>query len=125
VHKGRETDRFLAAVDRFALGCLPSHAEPLGISTLECLRLGVPVMGAAVGGIPDCIPAGGGFLVSAGADGGEIADAIERHVFDPDRYRAMVAGAEAEATNVSWDVAVRHLEAIWAGDPYDMTMPNR
>jgi glycosyltransferase involved in cell wall biosynthesis len=115
VHKGREPEHFLELVDRFALGCLPSHFEPLGISTLECLRLGVPVMGAAVGGIPDCVPADGGFLVSAAADGEEIADAIERHVFDPVRYHAMVSGAVAEAANTTWDAAVRQLQAVWDG----------
>jgi glycosyltransferase involved in cell wall biosynthesis len=116
IQKGREMERFLTAVDGFALGCLPSYAEPLGISTLECLRLGVPVMGADVGGIPDCVPPEAGFLVPRLASGGEIADAIDRHLFDPVRYQAMVNGAEAIADQVTWDITVERLRAIWAGE---------
>jgi len=69
ISKRTDMRRFLEAIDSFALGCLPSYFEPLGIGTLECLRLGVPVMGADVGGIPDCIPGRSGFfLVPADAD---------------------------------------------------------
>jgi starch synthase len=121
VNKTRELDRFLREVDRFALGCLPSHFEPLGISTLEALRLGVPVMGADTGGIPDCVPSGAGFLVPRDAGGEEIADAIEYHVFDPDRYAALQAAAVREAPGVTWEVTVQRFQEIWAGKarPFD------
>ena len=39
-------------------GCLFSSAEAYGISNLECLRLGVPVLARRVGGIPDTVPEG-------------------------------------------------------------------
>lgn len=130
IHKGQEPRRFLSAVDRFALGCLPSYAEPLGISTLECLRLGIPVMGAAVGGIPDCVPPEGGFLVDGSATAGDIADAIEGHVFDPDRYRGMVTGAVAAASGTTWATTVAQFQTIWEGggrpyqDPVSRQVPN-
>jgi glycosyltransferase involved in cell wall biosynthesis len=114
--KSSDTAAFLAAVDSFALGCLPSHAEPLGISTLECLRLGVPVMGADVGGIPDCVPQDAGFLVPAAATGETIADEIERRLFAPDRYDQMQKAATREMENVTWDATVRRLKEIWAGE---------
>ena len=112
--KSRDTAGFLTAVDSFALGCLPSHAEPLGISTLECLRLGVPVMGADVGGIPDCVPRDAGFLVPVDATGETIADAIERSVFVPDRYNELQQAATREMENVTWEATVRRLKEIWA-----------
>lgn len=114
INKHADLGAFLSVVDSFAIGCLPSHAEPLGISTLECLRLGVPVCGARVGGIPDCISAEVGFLFSAHAGGEEIADALQRHVFTPDVYARLVTGAEAAAETVTWAHSVRQLERIWA-----------
>jgi glycosyltransferase involved in cell wall biosynthesis len=113
--KSTEMPRFLEAVDRFALGCLPSYYEPLGISTLEALRLGVPVLGADVGGIPDCVPPGAGFLVPVDATAEDIADAVEHHVLDPDRYAGLVRGAVAESENVTWEKTVEKLARVWAG----------
>lgn len=116
VHKEKQAAMFLEAVDQFALGCLPSYAEPLGISTLECLRLGVPVFGTDVGGIPDCVPPGAGFLVERNATPEQIADAIDFHVFDPARYLTMVEDAERNMSLVTWEDTARHLTQIWDGD---------
>lgn len=113
ISKATDTPRFLRAIDDFALGCLPSHFEPLGISTLEALRMGVPVLGADTGGIPDCVPPGAGFLVPVTATAEQIADAVESNVFDPDRYAALVRGAVAESENVTWDKAVAQLMRVW------------
>jgi Glycosyl transferases group 1 len=44
INKARDLPRFVEVVRSFHFGCLLSHAEALGISTLECLRLGVPVI---------------------------------------------------------------------------------
>lgn len=115
MNKSRDTAAFLAAVDSFALGCLPSYAEPLGISTLECLRLGVPVMGADVGGIPDCVPPEAGFLVPVAATGEMIADEVEQRLFVPDRYNELQQAATREMENVTWQATVRRLKEIWAG----------
>ena len=113
--KRNDTARFLETIDRFAIGCLPSYFEPLGISTLEALRLGVPVMGAATGGIPDCVPKDAGFLVPVGATGEQIADEMEVRLFDVVRYNAMVVAAEAEAESVTWDTTARRFCDIWSG----------
>lgn len=115
IDKATDHPRFIRTVDAFALGCLPSHAESLGISTLEALRLGVPVFGTNVGGIPDCVPPRAGFLVPANADGEQIADAIEFHVFDADRYAKLVAGAALQHEQVTWKRSVEQLTAIWSG----------
>jgi glycosyltransferase involved in cell wall biosynthesis len=116
IHKSQDTPRFLAEVDTFAVGCLPSYDEPLGISTLECLRLGIPVMGADVGGIPDCVPPEAGLLVPRLAAGGDIADALEPLLFDEARYRAAVDGAVANMERVTWDQTVTGLIQSWSRD---------
>jgi glycosyltransferase involved in cell wall biosynthesis len=115
IDKARDPARFLDAVDNFALGCLPSYVEPLGISTLECLRLGVPVLGADVGGIPDCVPQGSGFLIEKMATPEQMADLIEFHVFDPDRYASMVDAAERNMGLVAWEGTVQNLIRVWKG----------
>jgi glycosyltransferase involved in cell wall biosynthesis len=113
ISKATQMRDFVTAIDTFALGCLPSYAEPLGISTLECLRLGVPVMGTRVGGIPDCVPDAGGFLVSNDATPEQIADAMDARVFDASAYRTMVNGAFAEMDQVSWHLTAERFANIW------------
>lgn len=116
ISKDTDTDRFLTTIDSFALGCLPSHFEPLGISTLEARRLGVPVMGADTGGIPDAIPSSVGFLVPVDSTAGDIADALEKNLFDQDRYATLVRGAVAECENVTWARTAEQFVKIWAGE---------
>lgn len=113
ISKATHMREFLRAIDTFAIGCLPSYSEPLGISTLECLRLGVPVMGTNVGGIPDCIPKDGGFLVDGDVTSAQLADAIDERVFDRSSYQSMLRGAIGEMDRVSWDSSVRRFAEIW------------
>ncbi|HTL28936.1 MAG TPA: glycosyltransferase family 4 protein [Tepidisphaeraceae bacterium] len=117
ISKATQMREFVSAIDTFALGCLPSYSEPLGISTLECLRLGVPVMGTRVGGIPDCVPQTGGFLVPGNVNADDLADAIDARVFDPAIYRAMVQGAIEEMNRVSWDATARRFIELWRPAP--------
>jgi glycosyltransferase involved in cell wall biosynthesis len=113
VSKQTQMQQFLEVVDSFALGCLPSYAEPLGIGTLEALRLGVPVMGTDTGGIPDCIPPSAGFLVRVDSDARQVATAIDQHLFDAAGYASLCAGAEREAPQTTWQHAVNSLRRIW------------
>lgn len=59
-----DTVNILSALDIFAL---PSRMEALGTALLEAQSCGVPVVGARVGGIPECIDDGrSGFLFESG-----------------------------------------------------------
>lgn len=115
INKRDELDRFLTVVDSFAIGCLPSYAEPLGISTLECLRMGVPVLGTNVGGIPDCIAPSYGLLVDGAADGEVIAGVLQEHLFDPDKYGTLVRGAVREMEKTTWANTVAEFIRVWQG----------
>jgi glycosyltransferase involved in cell wall biosynthesis len=76
VHKGREFQRFVEIVRSFHFGRLLSRVEAFGQSMLEYLRLGIPIITTAVGGIVDPKGAGLRFLVEA--DGERIAEALAR-----------------------------------------------
>ncbi|HWE03808.1 MAG TPA: glycosyltransferase family 4 protein [Tepidisphaeraceae bacterium] len=113
IQKATHMRELIEAIDTFAIGCLPSYAEPLGISTLEAIRLGVPVMGTHVGGIPDCVPADAGFILPADVSGEGIADAIETNVFDAGRYDELQRGAVSRMNEVTWARTVEQLIRIW------------
>jgi glycosyltransferase involved in cell wall biosynthesis len=70
-------------------------------------------MGTNVGGIPDCVPSEGGFLVEREVTAEQLADAIDARVFDAAAYRAIVDGAIREMNRVSWDSSARRLVEIW------------
>lgn len=111
VHKHREMDRFVQLVRSFHFGCLLSSVEALGISTLECLRLGVPVIGTRVGGIVDAIPDGLGFLFDPGGGLDEIASTLESHAKDPEQYAALRRRVARRAREFSWNqTAIRFSE---------------
>jgi glycosyltransferase involved in cell wall biosynthesis len=116
IDKTTQMASFIDSVTRFHLGCLLSYAEGLGISTLECLRLGVPVMGAEVGGIPDCIPRKAGILVPRDATPEVIADAIQVLLDDPTRYQAMRLEARGIRKHYSWKRAVGEFADLWSNN---------
>jgi glycosyltransferase involved in cell wall biosynthesis len=107
IHKARDLPRFVEVVRSFHFGCLLSHAEALGISTLECLRLGVPVIATAVGGIVDTVPRGAGLLIPAEGTSERLADELVAVLETPERYARMREAAREVAAFQSWDRAAR------------------
>lgn len=104
IDKSHDIARFVKIVRTFHFGCLLSRAEALGISTLECLRLGIPVIGRAVGGIVDTIPTGAGFLLPADEHTSErLTEVLVDTLRAPERYMAMRNAAEAAGKYCVWD----------------------
>ena len=114
IDKYQAMEQFVQAVKGFDLGCLPSYAEGLGISTLESLRLGIPVLGTAVGGISDCIPPKAGILVPRDASPEVIAGAIRPLLDDPAGYRTMRQEARGTRHYYTWDRAVKEFQKLWS-----------
>ncbi len=100
-HKGRELDRFVEIVRSFHFGCLLSRVEASGFSTLEYLRLGVPIITTAVGGIVD--PKGAGLRFPVEADGEQVAEALVEVLRAPERYAAMRKAAARDGVAFRWD----------------------
>ncbi|MDH3414145.1 MAG: glycosyltransferase family 4 protein [Gammaproteobacteria bacterium] len=114
--KRGDPEGFISALAQCSLGCLPSYAEALGIALLEFLRLGIPVVGTRVGGIPDAVPDGAGVLVDADIEPRGLADVIGKLCADEDAYAALCQGAAAARSWATWERAVSDFaRAISAG----------
>ncbi|MCA1830996.1 MAG: glycosyltransferase family 4 protein, partial [Actinobacteria bacterium] len=82
-----------ALYERARVFCQPSFGEPFGMTVIEAMASGRPVVGTAAGGIPDAVVDGkGGYLIPAGdapllADGlaSAITNASRMGVFNRER----------------------------------------
>jgi N-acetyl-alpha-D-glucosaminyl L-malate synthase BshA len=95
--------RFLGRIDDVApllaaadLYLFPSESESFGLSALEALASGVPVVAARVGGVPEVVQDGiTGALRPLGDIDGMAAAAIE--LLEPARWAQVSAAAAADA----------------------------
>ena len=94
----------LAAIDVFVR---PSLSEGLGISFLEAMAAGLPVIATPVGGIPDFLKDGLTGLTCEVQNPVSIADCVKRLVANPNLRQELSKWArEAVAERYSWDKVV-------------------
>jgi sulfoquinovosyltransferase len=105
---GDTLSQAFASADVF---CMPSDSETLGFVVLESMASGVPVIGAAAGGIPDLIDNGvDGFLVPPG-DVDAFCDCLE--TLSDSKFRAaMGVAARKEAERWGWEAATSYLRNV-------------
>ncbi|HEY0776528.1 MAG TPA: N-acetyl-alpha-D-glucosaminyl L-malate synthase BshA [Gemmatirosa sp.] len=84
----------LAGADLFLL---PSENESFGLSALEALASGVPVVASDAGGLPEVVRNGETGALCAVGDVDGMADAAVHILGDPDRWREMSVAAAADA----------------------------
>jgi starch synthase len=113
-----------------AVFACPSVYEPFGITNLEAMACGVPVVATRVGGIPEVVVHGRtGLLVDVPPDSGEgsggltdgdpavaqaLAAAINELVADPARRTAMgEAGRQRAVEDFSWAEVARRTLAVY------------
>jgi N-acetyl-alpha-D-glucosaminyl L-malate synthase BshA len=102
----------LASADLFLL---PTQSESFGLSALEALATGVPVIGSRAGGLPEVVRDGEtGALCHVGDVEGMAHAAIEL-LRDPERWRAASTLAAADArTRFAMDQVVEQYESFYA-----------
>jgi glycosyltransferase involved in cell wall biosynthesis len=95
--------------------CMPSLGEPLGMSALEALASGLPVVATDSGGLADLVPDEGNRKVAPG-DAPALARALgELLGLRRDDLAALAAHNREFAAKYSWDAAVDRLEQVYAG----------
>ena len=113
LNKQTETARFVAELRSWHFGTLFSEAEAFGISNRECLRLGVPVLSHAVGGIASTLPdAGCGQLFSAHPSAADVADWIAARLSPYEGYLAWRSALAPRWREFTWAAAVEQLAGI-------------
>jgi len=106
-----EVEAVLAGWDVFAL---PSHAEGLPTAVLEAMAVGVPVVAAAVGGVPEIVRDGDSGRLVAPHDVAALANALADLLASPERRAQLSAGGRRVAEAHSVAAAVDALEALYA-----------
>ena len=92
----------------------PAQREGLGVAVLEALSAGVPVIAAAVGGIPDIIEHGVHGLLVAPGDARALTGALEQLLADPElRRRLSLAGRERVRSEFSVERMCRGNLAVY------------
>jgi glycosyltransferase involved in cell wall biosynthesis len=99
---------------RAALFVMPSYYETFGISCLEAMAFGLPVVATRAGGLPEVVEDGvTGLLVPPG-DSAALADAICRLLADADlRQRLGETGRERVVANFTAERVVQETMAVY------------
>jgi glycosyltransferase involved in cell wall biosynthesis len=113
VFTGRRDDISAITAD-LTIAVMPSLREAQGISLLEAMARGIPVVASDVGGIPEVVTDGvDGRLVPPG-DSTALADAIIELLCDPDLQRRLgEAGRRTVAERFSIDAQVRRIQQVY------------
>jgi len=104
---------FLAALDLFIM---PSRSEAWGLSALEAMAHGVPVIASDIGGLAEIVEPGSGWLIPPG-DSAALASAIVSAASDPESLRAAGLKARERARLFSVDQMVQQTEAFYRSNP--------
>jgi len=83
-----ERDRVISVMQACAVYCLPSYGEPFGMSALEAMACGKPVVATDAGGLRHLVDDEGGRRVSPG-DSAALATALRDILSVPEVRRQM------------------------------------
>ncbi|MCT0198177.1 glycosyltransferase family 4 protein [Synechococcus sp. CS-1325] len=113
INKQVDTARFVTELRSWHFGTLFSKAEAAPRSNLECLRLGVPVLAHAVGGIASTLPDSGcGQLFAAHPRPEQVAAWIAARLTPYQSYLVWRAALAPRCQEFSWATAVKQLARI-------------
>lgn len=97
------------------LAVLPSRMEAVSLAGLEALAVGLPVVGARVGGIPEFVRDGDNGVLVAPEDPSALAHALRHLLQDTSRLRALAARARPSvAADFSWRATAQHTLEVYA-----------
>ncbi len=106
--------RYLAASDIF---CRPSLSEGQGISFLEAMAAGLPVIATPVGGIVDFLEDKVTGVFCNASDPKSIAVAIENLLSDPAlKTRVIVNAQEMVITRYNWEIISKEMNRVFVSE---------
>jgi glycosyltransferase involved in cell wall biosynthesis len=112
-----ELVRYYSMADVFILPSVMTDAgetEGLGVVLLEAMACGVPVIGSAIGGIPDIIEDGQTGLLAFEKNPYDLAEKIHKLLSDEDlRKRVTEKGFRFVKKEFSWDVVARKFKKVY------------
>jgi glycosyltransferase involved in cell wall biosynthesis len=91
---------------------MPSHTEGFGLPALEAMTVGVPVVAADQGGLPEVVGTAGTLFRAGDADG--LAAALDALISDPTRRTQMRAAGLAQSQQFSWARTAAGTRNAWA-----------
>ena len=116
----RSAVRFLGKVEDVAaalrwadLYLLPTQVESFGLSALEAMATGVPVVGSDAGGLPEVVENGVSGCLAAPGDVDAMAAGAVELLADAKRWRAASEAARARAALFATDRVVPQYEAVY------------
>jgi glycosyltransferase involved in cell wall biosynthesis len=93
--------------------CLPSFGEPFGMSALEAMACGKPVVATSAGGLSHLVSEDGGRKVAPG-DPAALGDALHEILTDPELAQSMGSSNRRRAQErYAWPRVVSRLEDIY------------
>ena len=92
---------------------LPSRRDPFPLVLLEALEAGVPIVAAAVDGIPEALDGGKAGVLVEPESSAALADALHNLMRDPARRSALSAAARVQSQRFSVSKMARDYEVIY------------
>lgn len=112
IFTGWRTDA-VSSMERFDVFVLPSVREPFGIVILEAMSLGIPVIGADSGGIPEIIRDGRDGLLFINNDGDSLFDRLFYIYKNKDRRIELGENGRKRAKLFSWSKTADKIERVY------------
>ena len=108
-------DQVHKLINNCLLVVVPSRwQEPFGLTALQAMQYGRPVVATRVGGLPEVIEQSKTGLIVSPQNAESLADAIERLLTDFDLLQAYgIAASQRAASKFSWVNCVKKYEALY------------
>ena len=106
--------RVVSYYQRCQVFCLPSLGEPFGISLLQAMACGKPVVSTRAGGVPGFVEHGLSGLLVSPSKPEELSAALQTLLEDPDLCLKMgTYNRQRCLSNHSWDSVVDQIEILY------------